>query len=338
MNKVSIIGVDLAKNVFQLHGMTKTGHACFEKQLTRAQLLKFLAKQPECIVAMEACCGAHYWAKEIEALGHQVKVIAPQYVKPYVQVHKNDIRDAQAIAEAASRPRTPEVAIKQDEQLDLQALHRIRERVVKERTAIGNELRGILAERGIIFPRGHRYIRTELYRILSEHSIQLGHYCRQLVFDLQQQWIERDESIQRYDKELEKLARGLKVCQKLQSIPGIGAINATLLYSYIGDVKQYRTARHLSAALGLVPRQSSSGGKEVLLGISKQGNKHVRKQLVHGARAAYKSLKNGHSDSHLSHWLKRMEGKHPNKIVVALANKLARIVWALLSYDTIYQA
>ena len=337
MSKVSIIGIDLAKLVFQLVGITASGKECFNKRLNRGQVLKFLAKQPKCLVAVEACCGAHYWAKAIQGLGHDVKILPPQQVKPYVQVHKNDIRDAQAIAEAASRPRLTSVAIKSDEQLDLQAIHRVRDRLLKERTAIGNEVRGILMERGIVLPQGHKPLREGLQLLLEDAENDLSIRCRHLVKDLQSQWLERHARIQDYDAELERLAKQSESCRRLQSIPGVGPVISTLLHSFMGDGKAFKTSRHLSAALGLVPRQHASGGKEGLLGISKQGNKHLRKQLVHGARAAYRHLKEGKPNSRLARWVQSMQGKHPNKIVVALANKLARIAWSIQHHQSVYQ-
>lgn len=337
MNKTSIIGIDLAKHVFQLQGNDQQGHTRFAKQLKRHALLPFLARQPKSLVAIEACGGAHYWARAISALGHQVKIIHPRYVKPFVQVHKNDQRDAAAIAEAAARPAMPSVAPKSVDQLDIQALHRVRERLVKERTAIGNELRGILLEMGIVIAQGHRAILEAVPRVLEDADAELSHRGRQLIHDLRDQWLEREQRIAHYDRELKQIARDNPVCTRLQSIPGIGPVNATLLYSHAGDAGHFTSARHFSAYLGLVPRQHASGGKERLLGISKQGNVHVRKQLVHGARAAYRALIHT-DDSRLARWLHGMKGKHPNTIIVALANKLARIVWALMTREECYRA
>ncbi|TCK04152.1 IS110 family transposase [Marinobacterium mangrovicola] len=337
MAKVSIIGIDLAKHVFQLLGIDAQGRKIFSKRLKRYQLLAFLARQPECLVAIEACGGAHYWARQILALGHSVKMIHPRYVKPFVQVNKNDQRDAQAIAEAAARPGIPAVAVKTVDQQELQALHRVRERLVREKTSIGNELRGLLHEFGVIIPQGHKAIREAVPELLEDADNGLAPRSRELLADLQQQWLERDQRILRYDHELKSIARENPVCRRLQTVPGIGPVNATLLYSHAGDACYFASSRHFSASLGLVPRQHASGGKERLLGISKQGNKHVRKQLVHGARAAYKMLQSD-EQSQLGRWLQRMKGKHPNTVITALANKLARIVWALMARGHSYQA
>lgn len=338
MNKLSIIGIDLAKNVIQLHGNDANGHTRFTRKLKRKEVLVFMANQPKSLVAMEACGGAHYWARMFQGQGHEVKMIHPQYVKPFVQVNKNDARDALAIAEAAARPSMPTVAVKSIEQQDIQAIHRVRERLVKEKTAISNELRGLLGEYGIVMAQGHKSIRETVLSILENAENGMSMKGREIINDLREQWLDRESRIGEYDKALKIIAKDNVVCQRLQSIPGIGPVNATLLYSHTGDHNHFASGRHLSASLGLVPRQHASGGKENLLGISKRGNKHVRKQLVHGARAAYKVLLKEDNKSRLSLWVKRMEGKHPNKIIVALANKMARIVWALMKNETVYQA
>jgi len=338
MNKLSIIGIDLAKNVIQLHGNDANGHTRFTRKLKRKEVLAFMVKQPKSLVAMEACGGAHYWARMLQEQGHEVKMIHPRYVKPFVQVHKNDARDALAIAEAAARPAMPTVAIKSVEQQDIQAIHRVRERLVKEKTAISNELRGLLGEYGIVMAQGHKSIRESVLTILENAENGMSMKGREIINDLREQWLDRESRISEYDKALKIIAKDNVICQRLQSMPGIGPVNATLLYSYVGDHDHFASGRHLSASLGLVPRQHASGGKENLLGISKRGNKHVRKQLVHGARAAYKVLIKEDNTSRLGLWVKRMEGKHPNKIIVALANKMARIVWALMKNETTYQA
>lgn len=337
MTNVNTIGIDLAKNIFQVHINNAYGKKVSSKQVRRSQLLNYIANQPKALVAMEACNGAHYWAKEILELGHEVKVVHPNYVKPFVQMHKNDQRDAAAICEAAVRPNIPSVAIKSNEQLDLQMLQRVRERNVKERTAISNEIRGILGELGIVIPQGIAALRQRIPMILEDPNNGLSVKLRALISDLFEDWHHRNDRANRYTQELENIARTNPICQRLMSIPGIGPINATLLVSHAGDAKHFKSSRHFSAYLGLVPRQYGSGGRDQMVGITKHGNVHVRKQLVHGARSAYKSLLKDPEASRLGRWLKGLEGKHPNKIIVALANKLARIVWAVLSKETVYQ-
>ena len=338
MNKFNTVGIDLAKNVFQVHINDPHGKKLSSKQIKRNQLLNYLVQQPESLVAMEACCGAHYWAREIRKLGHQVKVIHPSYVKPFVQLHKNDQRDAAAICEAAVRPNIPAVAVKSAEQMDLQAIHRVRERVVKERTAIGNELRGILLEAGITIAQGVAALRSQVPLLLEDAENGISHRLRLLIQDLMDQWRSADDRAQRYKVELEQIATVTPLCKLLMKIPGIGPINATLLLSHAGDAKHFKSSRHFSAYLGLVPRQYASGGKEQLGGITKHGNGHVRKQLVHGARSAYRSLLKEPQSTRLGRWLAGLEGKHPNKIIIALANKLARIIWVVLSREVAYQA
>lgn len=338
MSKISIIGIDLAKSVFQLHGIDSLGHKRLGKQVKREALLKTIAQLPSCTIAMEACCGAYYWGEQFEALGHTVKIIPPQYVKPFVQVNKNDARDAQAIAESAARPATPTIAVKSVEQQDLQAIHRVRERLVKEKTAISNELRGLLAEVGIVLPKGHKSLLERVPAILEDAENNLSVRRRMLIDDLRDQWLERSQRIEGYDLELQLIAKQNERCKLLQTIPGIGPVIATLMYSYIGSASNYKSGRHLSAALGLVPRQHGSGGKERLLGISKQGNKQVRKQLVHGARAAYRVLSRPENTSRLGGWVQRKLDKHPNKVIVGLANKLARIIWAIMMRNEPYKA
>jgi transposase len=220
---------------------------------------------------MEACCGSHYWARKIKELGHEVKIIAPQYVKPFVQVHKNDARDAQAIAEAAARPAMPTVAQKSVEQLNLQGLHRVRERLVKEKTAVSNELRGLLAEMGVVIAQGRKSIREDVLYILEDAQNDLSVRGRHIIQDLREQWLESEHRIAQYDQELQEIVSSNEVCKRLQMIPGIGPINSTLLFSHAGDPNNFKIARHFSAALGLVSKQYASGRKEKLLGISKQG-------------------------------------------------------------------
>lgn len=338
MSKFNTIGIDLAKQIFQVHINDANGKKLSSKKLKRSQLLDYIRQQPNALVAIEACSGAHWWARQFQSLGHAVKVIHPAYVKPFVQMHKNDQRDAQAIAEAAVRPNIPAVSVKSQEQLDLQAIHRVRERLVKEKTAISNELRGILAECGIVLAQGHSALKTGVPLILEDAENGLSDPLRCLVSDLMQQWYEQVERIARYERQLQQISRQNEDCQRLMSIPGIGPVNATLLLSHAGSARQFKTARHFAAYLGLVPRQHASGGKEKLLGITKRGNKQVRKQLVHGARSAYRALLAKTDPSRLKTWLIRCEGKHPNKVIVALANKLARIIWVVLTRQTAYEA
>jgi transposase len=336
MKNISMLGIDLAKSVFQLHGNDAHGHVALSKRVSRRQLLPILAKLPVCDVAMEACGGAHYWARQIQALGHRVKLIPPQYVKPFVQGNKTDARDASAIAEAAVRPATPQVAVKTVAQQDIQAMHRIRERLIRERTAIGNELRGLLAEQGVVIPRGHTVLRQGFALRLSDIGRDISATLRELAMDLHEQWQDRDVRIKEYDRRLLECVNADPICQLLKSIPGIGVVNASLLRCHAGDVRCYRNGRQFSASLGLVPRQHSSGGRERALGISKRGSTHVRRQLVHGARALL--LHMDKRDDCFSRWAQQLvirRGK--NKATVAVANKLARIAWAVMASGEPYR-
>lgn len=341
MKNISILSIDLAKNVFQLHGQNKQGKQVLKKRLRREELRNTIANLPPCLIAMEACIGAHAWARQFMKMGHQVKLLAPQYVKPFVRVNKNDQRDAAAIALAASLPSIPSVSVKSEEQLDLQAIHRVRERLVRERVATGNEIHGLLADMGVVIPTGEAAIKSLLPVLLEDAEQPITHRGRLLLDDLRLQWLEKEAHVKRYDRILKEYSKGSEECQKLMEIPGLGIINASLLWCYIGDAKRFGSGRHVAASLGLVPKQASSGEKEKHKGISKQGNKYLRKQLVYGARAAYRVLQKDGATGRLAEWVKRMKssGKHTNKIVVALANKLARIAWSLLSKaDSHYQS
>ncbi|EWG99965.1 IS110 family transposase [Halomonas sp. BC04] len=340
MNNISIVGIDLAKHVFQLHAVDPKGRQVFSKKVSRSGLRLTLAQVPPCRVAMEACGGAHYWAREIEALGHEVHLIPPQYVKPFVLGHKSDARDARAIAEAAARDATPRVATKTLEQQALQAMHRVRSRAIANRTALGNELHGLLAEMGIIVAKGHSVFRQgEVRRLLAEHRTELGDDLFVVLDDVLDQWLALDNRIRAYDQRLARLAKATPVCQRLLSVPGIGPVNATLLVSHIGDPGRFANGRSFSASIGLVPRQHSSGGKERLMSISKRGNGEVRRQLVHGARAALRAFQRQQQPDRLARWACSLAARRgATKATIALANKLGRICWAVMARDTAYAA
>ena len=265
-------------------------------------------------------------------------LLPAQHVKGYLRGQKNDYNDAKAIAEACQHGAIRPVAMKSLEQQDEQTFLRMRQHVSSDRTRLINHVRGLLAEYGVVLSRGKHVLRKELPFILEDAENGLSDALRCLVSDLMQQWHDQVERIDRYDLQLQQISKENEDCQRLMSIPGIGPVNATLLLSHAGSARQFKTARHFAAYLGLVPRQHASGGKEKLLGITKRGNKQVRKQLVHGARSAYRALLAKDDESRLKAWLIRCEGKHPNKVIVALANKLARIIWAVLTKETSYVA
>ena len=337
MNKITTIGLDLAKSVFHAVCCDNRGKVVRKKMLRRSQVLAYFVNLPSCIVGMEACASAHYWARELEALGHQVKLIPPQYVKAYVRGNKNDYNDALAIAEAVVRPEMRFVAVKTTDQQDLQALLRLREGCLKERTALCNRIRGLLAEYGLILPKGVNVLRRHLPELLEDGENGLNDLFRRLLAEGYQQLKDLDRHIASYTQELERQVQQHDECRRLQTIPGYGPIVASAFHSAIGSGEAYRRGRDVSASLGLVPRQHSSGGKDILLGISKRGDRYLRSLLVHGARSVV--IQAGKKDDRLSRWINKVRAERGfNKAVVALANKMARIGWAILAHKTVYQA
>jgi transposase len=332
---VMTIGLDIAKNVFQLHGVDANGKTVLRKQLKRNQVLAFFANLSACRVGLEACSGAHYWARELIKLGHDARLISPQFVKPYVKGNKNDANDAEAICEAVGRSNMRFVPIKSIEQQDLQMLHRVRSGLVKERTALANRIRGLLSEYGIIVALGIAKLRQQLPDILEEAENGLTMAARQIFADLQEQLIELDKQVAAYGDKIQSVHRASEVSQRLGDVPGIGSITATALLAALGDGKAFTSARQVAAWLGLVPRQDSSGGKPRLLGISKRGDVYLRTLLIHGARAVVKAA--AQKDDSQSRWINDLvKRRNANIAAVAVANKNARIVWALLTKSESY--
>jgi transposase len=290
---------------------------------------------------MEACCGAHHLARVLAAQGHEVRLMSPEYVRPYVKAQKNDDLDAEAIAEAATRPTMRFVTMKTEEQLDMQTLHRVRDRLVGERTALINQLRAILLERGVTAPQGRSKLEQFLAAMFAgEENRELGMLTgriRSLVVDMRAEWADIDRRIAAFETEFVARAREDEAARRLLTIPGIGVMNATALIAAIGNGETFRRGRDLAAWLGLVPRQVTTGGRPRLVGISKRGNKYLRKLLIHGARAALPSLLTRATP--LGGWLRTLTAKvHKNAAIVALANKLARIAWAVLRHGTTFDA
>jgi transposase len=327
------IGIDLAKQVFQVHGVDAQEKAVLRKQLRRAQMLDYFQKLPPCLIGMEACSSAHYWGRELQKLGHTVKLMAPQFVKPYVKSNKNDANDAEAICEAVARPTMRFVAIKTIAQQDIQAIHRIRSELIHQRTAKVNQIRGLLGEYGLVVGRRVDVLRTALPLLLEDAENGLTIDFRVLLEGLQQDLIKLDERVDELDKKIKLLANSNTEAKRLLQIPGIGPMTATALVCAIGDGKQFKRGRDLAAWLGLTPRQHSSGGKDRLLGISKRGDAYLRTLLIHGARAVLRV--SGEKDDPRSRWLQSLcSRRNKNIAAVALANKNARIVWALLTKKT----
>jgi len=336
MNNITLLAVDLAKNVFQLHGTDKAGKAVLKKKISRTKLLAFVANLMPCNIYMEACGSANYWGREFEKLGHKVKLINPKYVKPYVKRNKNDINDAAAIAAAARDPDMRFCLVKTEEQQDMQSLHRMRKLLIEQRTALVNQIRGLLAEYGTVMPQGVAQIRKHLAEILGENPSNMSRAMLDCLLGLYENFKYLDEQITGYDKKIKNLFRKNETCKKLATIPGIGELSATILASVLGTGAAFKNGRHFAAFLGLVPRQHSSGGKERLLGISKGGDTYIRTLLVHGARAVL--LWSNKKTDNQSLWLKNLairRGK--NKAAVALANKMARMAWAVVNSNSEYK-
>jgi transposase len=325
--QIAVLGIDLGKNSCSVVGLATSGRVILRRRLSRDGVVKLAGKLPSCVVAMEACCGAHHLGRLLTGQGHEVRLMPAEYVRPYVKSQKNDERDAEAIAEAATRPTMRFVELKSEAQLDMQILHRARDRLVGERTALINQLRALLLERGLVVPQGRR--KLELFLQASAADLPLSLRAKLLVDDLRTEWRELDRRIEAYDDEFTAQARADETARRLTTIPGIGALNATALVAAVGDAQAFRRGRDLAAWLGLVPRQATTGGKVRLLGISKRGNEYLRRMLIHGARAAFSMLSK--LETPLGEWLRGLLARaHVNTVVVALAAKLARIVWAVL--------
>lgn len=334
--KITTIGIDIAKSIFHLCGVNKMGRVLKKKQLKRKQMLPYLARLEPALVVMEACGGANYWAREIQALGHEVKLIAPQYVKPYVKGNKNDYNDAEAIAEAAQRANMRFVPIKSVEQQDIQNLHRQRERIKKARTALVNQVRGLLAEYGIVINKGVAAVRKGLPDILEDAENGLTMRSRELFADLLEELRLLDERLKRSEEQIEACNRENEVCQRLDEILGVGPITASAAYAAAGDGKDFVNGRHFSAWIGLVPGQHSTGGKSTLLGISKRGNAYLRTLFIHGARAVLRHSAN--KTDRFSLWAQALvERRGYNKACVAVANKMARIAWVIMAKGETYR-
>lgn len=334
--QVTTVGIDLAKHVFQVHGVDARGKRVLTRQLRRDQVKAFFARQPACRIGLEACASAHYWARELSALGHTVRLMAPQFVKPYVKTNKSDRADAEAICEAVDRPNMRFVPVKTPDQQAVLALHRVREGWVKARTAQSNQLRGLLAEYGIVMPKGLAALYREVPRVLEDAENGLPDLFRQLLADLLAHLRELDARVNDLERRIRAWHRRHPVSRRLAQVPGIGPISASALVASIGDARAFRNGRQLAAWLGLVPRQHSTGGKATLMGISKRGDRYLRTLLIHGARAAL--LADGRRAAGPDPWLAGLrERRCANIAAVALANKNARIVWALMAHDRVYQ-
>ena len=327
---ISVLGVDLGKNVCSVVGLNASGAVVMRRKVRRETLIALAEKLPPCVVGMEACCGAHHLGRVFAAHGHDVRLMSPEYVRPYIKAQKNDDRDAEGIAEAATRPTMRFVELKSQDQLDMQTLHRSRDRLVGERTALINQLRAILLERGMVAPQGKRKLVQFLGVLMDEQGgAELSLRMIVLVGDARTQWAELDRRISAFDAEFVRWVKENEEARRLTTMPGVGPIVASALVAAVGRAESFDRGRDLAAWLGLVPRQFTTGGKPKLLGISKRGNKYLRRQLIHGARAALPYV--AERDTPLGRWAKELMSRaHRNVAVVAFANKLARIAWAVL--------
>ncbi|MGI2166561.1 IS110-like element ISSpu22 family transposase [Shewanella oncorhynchi] len=330
--KITTIGLDIAKSVFHAVGVDKAGKLIKKKMLRRKDLLPFVAKIEPCLIVMEASGGASYWAREFEQFGHVVKLIAPQYVIPFRQGNKNDYNDALAIAEAAQRPNMRFVKPKSVEQQDVQLLHRMRDRLTKQSTALINQVRGMLAEYGIVMTKSKSAFKAQLPDILVDEANTLTTKGRAIFYQLYDEVIDIEKRLKSCDTQVLNETQNNVICQRLQTIPGVGPVTATAIYAAVGDGKDFSNGRHFSAWCGLVPKQHSSGGKDNLLGISKRGNAYLRTLFIHGARAVLRH--SGSKSDKLSCWaIQLAERRGFNRACVAVANKLARMSWVIAARE-----
>ena len=334
--RIASIGIDLGKTNFHLVALGERSKVLVRKKFSRAQLLAYTAKLPSSLIGLEACAGAHFLGAALREQGHQVRLIAGQFVKPYRKSNKNDFLDAEAIAEAVSKQNMRFVPIKTEEQLDVQATHRVRDRLVQRRTALINEIRGFLLERGIIFAAKPIHLRKHLPAVMEDAEQSLSPRLRWLLERMWQEWKQLEIDIQAITDELERISHDNALCRRLRQIPGFGPLVSTATVAAIGNGAAFRRGRDFAAWVGVVPRQYSTGGKQRLFGISKRGNVYLRRMLIHGARAVLLRVK--YDTGGFGQWVHRLAQRAPrNKVVVAIANKLARIAWAVLSSGRDYR-
>ncbi|WP_250517764.1 IS110 family transposase [Caballeronia sp. INDeC2] len=327
---VALLSIDLAKNIFQLYGVDERGHPVLSRRVSRNRLLEAVICLPCCRIVMEACGGAHYWARRFTAMGHQVQIIAPRFVKPFVKSQKNDRNDAEAIVEAASRPTMRYVAVNSVEQQDIQSMHRIRSLLMRDRIAQINQIRGLLTEYGVVIAQTPLKVRTQLPTIIDDEHNELTGLTRTMMRDMYERLALLDKQIARYDSLIQQAHKASPISKRLEKIRGVGPMIATGVIAAAGSASEFSNGRQFAAWLGLTPRQHSSGGRDRLFGITKRGNGYLRMLLVHGARSVVQQAVR-HTDK-LSRWILEVQARRgTNVAVVALANKIARTIWVLLA-------
>jgi transposase len=334
---ITSVGIDLGKTTFHLVALGEHGKVVTRKKFSRKQLLAYTANMPTSLVGMECCSGAHFIGAALRGQGHDVRLIPAQFVKPFLKSNKNDFLDAEAIAEAVARQNMRFVPIKTDDQLDLQAMHRVRDRLVHRRTALINQIRGFLLERGIAFAKGPANLRNNMPALLEDAGQNITPRMRALLDGVWQEWKQLEIEITAISEEIERISNEDAACRRLRQIPGVGPLVSTATVAAIGNGAAFHKGRDFAAWLGLVPRQHSTGGKAKLYGISKRGNVYLRRMFIHGARAVLLRVKR--DTGGFGHWVHQLEARAPrNKVIVAIANKLARIAWAVLFRGIDYQA
>lgn len=334
--KVTVLGIDLAKNVFQIHGVDNHGKVVIQKKLKRNLVMPFIANLSPCLIGVESCGSSHYWVRQFKKCGHTVKAMPPQFVKPFVKSNKNDANDAEAICEAVQRPNMRFAATKTVEQQDVQSSHRIRQRLIGNRTALCNSIRGLLGEYGVTVAKGVATLRKQIPEILESADYELTDYTRELLTDLFDELIDLHERIESIDQKISRIFKGSEVCQRLAKIDGVGPLIATAITAAVGDAAVFKSGRQMAAWLGLVPRQNSSGGKTNLLGISKRGDVYIRTLLIHGGRSLAR-VAEGKTDAKSKWIFEKVKQRGSNRAAIAVANKNVRIIWKMMTTGEDYR-
>ncbi|WP_412756471.1 IS110 family transposase [Legionella bozemanae] len=330
MKNITLLGIDLAKDVFQLHGVNEHG-----KKIKRSELPTLIANLSSCKIVMEACSSSNYWSRKFMSYGHEVSQISPQHVKPFVQGNKNDKNDARAIVIAAQQDNMPTVPIKTIEQQEVQMLHRYRESLIHDRTALGNRIRGYLRAMGLFLVQGLSQVRKQVPLMLADAENELTSEMREIISSCHKKLLDLDKDIEKYTQKIEQFCKQSPVCERLMKLSGVGPIIASIVYATMGSPTNFKNGRHFAAFLGLTPKEHSSGGKQCLMSISKRGDRYIRSLLIYGGRAVVKN--SGKKTDYLNCWIQRLHKERGyNKAAVAVANKNARHMWAIMAYDDKY--